>query len=123
MSSFGGEDLFGSGPHRFVVGGVSQRHEEHASPGRDGARLTVLGKTGRRIEHRGTLLDDGAAGLEAQRAAIEAAMTGEPRTLVDELGRTWSGVVMLSFEPGRVRRLGQRWAVDYTIEYAQVGEG
>jgi phage protein U len=84
--------------------------------------MTVLGRTGRRIEQRGTLLDDDAAGLEAQLEAIEAAMTGEPRTLVDDLGHSWWSVVMVALDRGAVRRLGPRWAVDYTVRYVQVSE-
>ena len=119
MSSFGGENLFGSGPHRVVVGGVSQRHEVHETPGADGVRITALGRTGRTIEQSGTLVADDAAALREQTGAIEAAMDGRAAELVDEMGRAWPNAVMLAFRPGPVRRVGPRVAVDYTVRYAQ----
>lgn len=120
MSSYGGQDLFGSGPHRFEVGGISQRHEKHGQPGADGEALTVMGKTGRSIEQHGTLLADSVASLQSQVEAVEAAMDGRGAELVDDLGRRWSEVVMLSFDTGAVRRVGPRLALDYTVRYWQV---
>lgn len=119
MSSYGGKDLFNSGPHTFRAHGLTQRVAEHDQPGADGAKLTALGRSTRVIEQSGTLIADSLSGLMDQTQAIEAAMDGTAADLVDHLGRTWAGVLMLSFEPGDVRRIGPRWATDYAVRYSQ----
>lgn len=120
MSSYGGKDLFGSGPHTFTVHGLSQRHAEHEQPGVDGVQITAMGRTGRSIDQSGTLLADDIASLQSQLDAIEAAMTGEAGELVDHFGRSWPDVLMLEFKPAGVRRVGVRLAADYTVRYSQV---
>jgi hypothetical protein len=120
MSSYNGNDLFGSGTHRFVVHGVEQRHAEHELPAVDGARITPLGKSARRIDQTGVLVADDLEGMFAQRDAIEAAMDGQPAELIDDRGRPHRDVVMLVFDCGAIRRLGPRLAMDYTVRYAQV---
>jgi len=120
MSSFNGQDLFGSGPHRFHVRGVAMRHEQHAMPGADGVRVTALGRTGRTIDQAGTLLADDIGAMQSQLDAIEAAIDGQPADLVDADARTWTNVVMLEFQPEAIRRVGVRFAADYVIRYVQV---
>ena len=120
MSSYRSINLFGSGPHRFHVGGLTQRTAERSLTGADGVRLIARGRTGRAITQTGTLIDDDLAGLNAQADAIEAVLDGNPGDLVDDLSRTWSHIVMLGFEPGPVRRIGVRLGMDYTVRYSQV---
>ncbi|MBI1370306.1 MAG: hypothetical protein GC162_16855 [Planctomycetes bacterium] len=120
MSSYKSQSLFDSGPHRFHVHGLAQRHVDHELPGADGVRVTVMGRTGRSIDQTGTLLADGIAPMQVQLRAIEAAMNDEPGDLVDDTDRTWANVLMLSCEPGPIRRVGVRLAIDYTIHYMQV---
>lgn len=120
MSSYKGNNLFASGPHRFEIGGVAQRTVERALPGADGVRLSAMGRTGRSITQMGTLIADDIAGLDALTAAIESSLDGESGELIDDLSRRWTDVVMLAFEPEHTRRIGVRLAVDYTIRYSQV---
>lgn len=120
MSRYHEQELFRSGPHRFHVHGLSQRHATHEQPGADGVRVTVMGRTGRSIDQSGTLLADTAQQLQQQIDAIEAAMDGQPVELIDDFSRVWPGVVMLGFKPQPIRRVGLRLAVDYIIHYLQV---
>lgn len=119
MSTFDGQDLFAGGPVTTHVGGLMQRHELHELPGADGAKLTALGATARRIEQRGTLIADDPASLRQRMARIEAMLDGRVAALVDEHGATWPGTVMLAVAPSRMRRTGARWAADCTITYVQ----
>lgn len=121
MSRFNDQPLFDSGPHHFLVHGLSQRHEIHPRPGGDGAALTALGTTPRHIEQRGTLLADDVAAMEQQRQAIEALLDGQTYTLIDNAGRSFQTVMMIAFKPGPVRRIGLRLAMDYRIDYVQNG--
>lgn len=120
MSSYRGKDLFGSGPHRFTIGGIAARTAVHTMPGVDGVRRTPGGRSPRSIEQRGTLIADDLASLDALRAAIEAELNGRTGELIDEFNRSHADVVMLTFESKQVRRVGPRYALDYTIEYEQV---
>ena len=120
MSLYRGMDLFGSGPHSFVVRGREQRVAGHVGPGVDGERVTGLGRTGRRIDQRGTLWADDVSAMESLRDRIESVMDGETGQLVDDLERVHEGVVMLGFEAEAVRRVGVRLAMDYAVRYLQV---
>lgn len=120
MSSFAGEPLFDSGPHRFHIGGRALRHTLHEPARGDGEQLAPHGRRGRRITQRGTLIADSPAALATLADAIEAKLDGTPATLIDDLARAWPSVVMLGFEPGPVRRLGTRHRLDYRIDYVQL---
>ena len=120
MSSFDQQNLFASGPHRIHVGGLSLRHVLQLTPDQRGVRLSSGGRSGRAITQVGDLIADDLTQLTALTDAIEAKLDGQAAELVDDLGRRWPATVMLSFEPGPVRRLGPRWAVSYRINYLQV---
>jgi len=120
MSSYKSQDLFGSGPHRFVAQGRSLRLAEHEAAGADGAAIASLGRTARRIEQTGTLLADDLAGLQNQIDAIESAMDGQVGELVGDAGRAWRDVMLIAFSPGEMHRIGPRLAVDYRANYVQV---
>lgn len=120
MSSFAGERLFDSGPHRFQIGGRSLRHTLHEPARGDGEHLASHGRRGRRITQRGALIADSPAELATLANAIETRLDGEPATLIDDLSRPWHGVVMLAFEPGPAQRLGPRFRMNYRIDYAQL---
>ncbi len=100
------------------------RHDEQSSPGADGAAITTLGREARRIDQRGMLLADDMAGLQAQIQRIEGAMDGVPGVLVDELGQSYTQMVLLQFQPApkKVQRVGVRLSVNYTAQYLQAGE-
>lgn len=122
MSSYKGQNLFGSGAHHFVVRGMTVRHDEHTSPGADGVAITTLGRAPRKIEQRGMLLADDAAGLEAQLRRIADATGGVPGSLIDELGRNHERMVLVEFKQSRVTRIGARLGMNYVAQYVQAGE-
>ena len=120
MSTFDGQDLFSSGPHRFHVGWLALRHVLQLTPEQRGVRLSSQGQSGRAIAQTGDLLADDSGQLTALTQAVEDKLDGRAAELIDDLGRCWKQVVMLSFEPAAVRRVGPRWAVRYRITYLQV---
>ncbi len=120
MPRFNNQNLFATGPALLHVGGRSLRHVIHQSPHRDGVALTAQGQSGRSITQRGDLMGDDPASVDAQRQSIEAALDGQAHDLDDDIGRRWTNVVMLSFEPGPVRRAGTRWAMSYRVTYLQL---
>ena len=120
MSSFDGEDLFGSGPHGFEVGGLSLRHVLKEVPGGQGVQLSGLGRQGRSIIQRGALVADDVTAMQVLIDAVEVKLDGLAHVLVDDLGRSWGDTVMLSFDPKPMVRVGGRVRVSYSIQYMQV---
>ncbi len=120
MARFGGKALFDSGPSEVRVGGLSIRHVLQQTPGGRGVRLTHLGHHGRSIVQEGVLVADDREGVRALGAGIEAMLDGVAYELVDGGGVSWAGVVMLSFEPEAVGRVGARWRMGYRVQYLQV---
>jgi len=120
MTSFDGDTLFDSGPHRFIIGGLTLRHTLQEAPGGFGAHLSSQGVEARPILQTGTLLANDADAIKAQIDAIEAKLDGQSHALVDDRGRTHANVVMLAFKPGPIEPAGVRLKLDYRIEYLQV---
>jgi len=120
VSSFGGDNLFGSGVHSLDVGPSKLRHSLDEASGWDGAAMQSGGREPRRMILHGGLIADTVGGLEAQRAAIEAVMDGQPRVLIDDLERSWDAVVLVAFEPEPIRAVGTRWRMDYEARFVQV---
>lgn len=125
MSSFGGENLFDSGPHRFHVGGLALRHalQPPDATAASGVRVSPSGRTGRFIRQRGDLLADDASTLDALRIAIESKLDGVPHLLIDDLGREWNNTILLAFDPSPAQRLGTRLRLPYRAEYLQLTTG
>lgn len=123
MSLFGGQDLFGSGPHRFEVGGLELRHTTHAPVGSAesrGVSVQSFGVSARPITQTGELIADDPQRLSELVHAIESMLDGQGRELIDERGQAWPDTVMTAFTPGPTRRLGARWHTPYRILYTQV---
>lgn len=120
MSRYRDQDLFGSGPHRFVVHGRAMRLVEHDLAGADGVKAAALGRTARRIDQTGTLVADDLAGLQSLMDAMESVIDGATGTLLTDTGQSLANVMMVEFEPGSIYRIGPRLAVDYQIQYTQV---
>lgn len=126
MSSFRGLDLFGSGPHRFVVPEralVVIPLWVIASTGYDdGSGSVVLGERELIVEVHGRLVAAGESGLWALRAAV-AGEADTPQTsgaLVDNDGRTWSDMTLVKYlEAGAIDR-GRVWSMGYVAVFRAV---
>jgi len=126
MSSFRALDLFGSGPHRFVV-------PERAlvviplwvigSYGYDdGSGSVVLGEKELIVEVRGRLVASDEAGLWALRGAV-AGEADTPQTkgaLVDNDGRTWSDMTLVKYEETGAVDRGRVWSMGYVATFRRV---
>lgn len=123
MSLFDGQDLFGSGPHRFQIGGLSLRHVLQEVPGGQGVQLSGLGRHGRSILQSGHLVADDSKRMCELTAAIESKLDGLAHELVDDQGRSWPNTVMIRFDPGPEERVGMRWHRAYRVEYLQIAVG
>lgn len=126
MSSFKGNNLFGSGPHTFEEGRRGRRTVSYASvagdPTLDGS--FTAGDLERRVTVVGRLVATTASALWALRDAIatEAASTGTAGTLDDGHGRTWGGMKLLGFEVDGPTDRGRVFSVGYAAEFGVLTE-
>jgi hypothetical protein len=121
MSSYDGEDLFSSGPHRFAPSGTTMRVLEAPAPGVDGARLTVMGKAATRLRQTGRLVAADSAEVLALRDAIRGKCDGRAADLVDAQGCTHVNLVIERFDVASEIDLGRVASLTYEIDYVEAG--
>lgn len=126
VSSFRGLDLFGSGPHRFVVperGLVVIPLWVIGQVGYDDATgSVVLGQRELIVRVEGRLVSANEAGLWALRQAV-AGEADTPQTkgaLVDNDGRSWADMTLVSYEEAGPRDRGRVWSLGYTATFRRV---
>lgn len=126
MSSFRGLDLFGSGPHRFVVPDRSLVVIPLwviASTGYDdGLGSVVLGEREVIVEVRGRLVATSESVLWALRGAV-AGEADTPQTsgaLVDNNGHTWSDMTLVKYEETGAIDRGRVWSMGYVAVFRHV---
>ncbi len=120
MSSFNGQDLFGSGPHSIRPGAWERQLQRRGFAGVDGELLLDMGLRSRAIQQTGRLQGVSAAAVAALVSAIEAYQDGLPYALVDDHGQTFSTVILEQFQPTSPIRRGRGFWCDYTISYRQL---
>jgi len=120
-SSFAGLDLFGSGPHRFVIKPVGMLFLPPLTA--DALQITtdVVTQLELAIVQRGRLVADTDADLWAQVDLIqqkaEIPLNG---VLVDHSGRNWTNMTLLRFAPeDRVDR-GRKVSLAYRVDYIRL---
>ena len=120
MTRFRGSALFDSGPTRVILQAAEEEVKVSRFAGVDGEHHLLMGRGGREVAQEGTLTaDTGSALLERIGAICDE--VGESGTLADDLGWTYEGCVLVSFEltgPRRVDASGRHCA-DYQMKYRQ----
>ncbi len=126
MSSFRGNDIFGSGPHRVTAPArqllVIPRWVQFQQPFDDGAGSEVIGAKEQIMSVTGRLVAADEASLWSLRQvlAAEAELPEKQGELVDNDGRVWGGMTMISYEElGPVDR-GRAWSVRYVATFRKV---
>ncbi len=120
MSSYAGQDLFGSGPHALCFGPWVRRFQRRGFAGLDGELVIDLGLRSRTIRQTGRLQADSTEGFNALLDAINAHCDGAQHDLTDNHGRTHPRVILESFETITPIRQGRGFHCDYEIEYRQL---
>lgn len=126
MSSFRGSDIFGSGPHRFVVprrslsvvplwviGGTGYD---------DGSGSVVTGEREVRVDVAGVLTASTEAGLWALRGVVagEATLPQKEGDLIDNHGHTWADMTLVNYEEFGAIKRGRVWSVRYRATFRAV---
>lgn len=115
MSSFKSLNLFGSGPHRFSQSRQGQLVLPDYVLGLPGGGSTPQGLVELEVVVRGRLVAASESGLWSLRDAVAAQVIDPPTpgTLVDNSGRSYTGMSLISYEEAdRVDR-GRVWSVAY----------
>ena len=120
MSSLDGQNLFGSGPHSIRPGTWSRAMQHRSFPGIDGELVLDMGLRSRQIVQTGRLQAGTASAIHTLMSAVETKLDGSTHALIDDLGRTYSAVLVEKFEPTTPVRRGQSFWCDYTIVYHQL---
>ncbi len=121
-TTFAGQSLFNSGPHRFDIGPAG-RHLTQPLRGsnfntytRDDAPLELdIIQTGRLIATTESAL---WALYDAVKAKAEAPTTG---ALVDHSGRSWPSMTLVSFDPAAPVDRGRVFSLAYRARYLKFG--
>ena len=123
-SSYKGDDLFGSGAHRFVLGRRGRRIVAGSTIAFDPAipGASEWGDLELRIEVRGRLVATSDSPLWSLRNSIlaQAVSTVGSGTLIDEHGHSWQDVKLLTYEESGATRRGRKVSVAYTAVFGQL---
>ncbi len=126
-SRYKGQDLFGSGPHRFVIGRLGRRIVSLStismSPTVDGT--AEFGDLELRIEVRGRLVANTESALWARRDLIvaQAESTIASGVLENEDGYQWATMKLLTFEESGPTQRGRDVSVGYVAVFGRLSSG
>lgn len=123
MSEFRGDDLFGSGPHKFSVGRqgaiVVPEWVVNGSGFADSDDALAFDDEAVEVRVRGRLVADDEDDLwDLRQAIVDAAklVSGLPvsGTLEDNDGREYTGMTLVRYEEAGAVERGRWWSVGYT---------
>lgn len=122
MSSFKGEGIFNSGPHRFEHGPIGTQTILQTALMKEIAGLSVLGAIERAIVVRGRLVAADAAGLAALVAAVEAQIDSPPKSgaLVDNDGVSHADMSFVTFKRTGAPERGRAVTVGYEAVFVRL---
>ena len=120
MSTFDGQDLFGSGPESIRPCAWERQLQRRGFAGVDGELVLDLGLRSRAIQQTGRLQGASAAAVTALAGAIEAYQDGEPHELIDDHGRTYPSAILEEFETTTPVKRGRGFWCEYVARYRQL---
>lgn len=121
-SSFKAQDIFGSGPHRFRVMAQGELLVPNVEMDPQQSGSTVIGPLDFVVEVTGRLVSSTEAGLWTIRDTITNLLTHPPvaGTLVDLLGRPWTDMSFIRFEPGTQTDRGRARSIGYRATFIRL---
>lgn len=118
-SSFNGQNLFGSGPHRIALGRQGAYVVPQSAFGSPSPDSLAIGMTELDIVVTGRLTATSESALWTLRDAIVDLLTNPPTTatLVDAAGRSWMDMSFIHFEEAGPLDRGRTWSVAYEARF------
>jgi hypothetical protein len=122
VSSFKGQNLFGSGPHRTAFGRQGYLLTLNFFNGQGGGGSTAQGLLDLDVFIRGRLVADSETQLWTLRDAIRAELASAPSigTLVDTAGRSWNGMALVSYREAGRRDVGRKFTMRYEAQFRRM---
>ncbi|MCP4566829.1 MAG: hypothetical protein GY841_04520 [FCB group bacterium] len=121
MSTYAGQNLFGSGPHRITTQPETFVNKFSGYAGLNGAEVLMMGGRGRRIRITGQLKAATFAALDTILANIETYRRLGPATLVDNDAAVWPRVVLNQIQiVGHKKYTSTGIFVQYTLSAVQL---
>jgi hypothetical protein len=114
-SSYKGQNLFGSGPHRFALGTLGEVVVSDLSLGGFSSDSFAVGPRELEVVVTGRLAAASEAALWTLRDAIVAQLVSPPAggTLIDTHGRSWSDMSFITYDEGDRTDRGRVWSMSY----------
>ena len=126
LSVFGDNDLFGSGPHRFVLGTVGSDTVPASVALNDplASGTIVRGGREREVLVRGRLVASSDAALNGLQQQIlgEAAHPAPARKLRDDHDRSWPEMTLVRVDWGARRDRGRMVSIAYEAGFGRLAE-
>lgn len=121
MSSFDGEDLFGSGPHEFRQNTQGYLVVQNGTPGSPAPGSTVLGLLELDVIVEGRLVAGSAAALWDLRDAITDLFGPSPTvgTLIGNDGRQWASMSFIRYEELGAVEHGRVYSIAYKATFRE----
>lgn len=122
MSSYKGLNLFGSGPHRVRVGKRGHLVTLDFFTGGTGAGSTSQGLFDLDVIVTGRLVATTEAALWALRDAVtnQLAFPPVPGTLIDNTGRSYADLTLVSYVEEEPRDLGRVFSIGYEAQFRRL---
>ena len=120
MSSLGGQNLFGSGPHTIRPGSWQRSVQHRGFAGVNGELVLDMGLRSRLVLQDGRLQAASASALNTLISQIEQFVDGELHTLIDNYSHSYSPVFVEHFEPTTPIQRGRAFWCEYAIRYRQL---
>ena len=120
MSSYAGENLFGSGPHAFRFGHWERSMQRRGFAGVNGEIVLDLGLRSRQITQTGRLQADTAGDLHEILDDINALSDGAEHVLVDNHSQSHQHVILERFGTTTPLQHSRGFYCDYEAEYRQL---
>lgn len=121
MSSFKGQNLFGSGPHRARFARQGYLVTLDLFNGGSGPGSTSHGPRELDIIISGRLVASSESALWTLRNAIRAHITASPTagTLIDTAGRSWTGMTLITYTESDRRDQNRVFSIAYEAHFRQ----
>jgi hypothetical protein len=121
MSAYDGNDLFGSGPHRFAVSarGIETTPRWRVTGNTSHSGTLPIGQAELEIVVTGRLVAPSESGLWTLRQAVADAawFLNGAATLVDNAGRSFADMWFVSYEEADRVDAGRVWSIGYTAVF------
>ena len=121
MSSFNGEDLFGSGPHEFRLSTQGYLVVQNGTPGSPAPGSTVLGVLEVDVIAEGRLVAVSAAALRDLRDAITDLLGPSPTvgTLIGNDGHQWASMSFIRYEELGAVEHGRAYSIAFKATFRE----